>query len=273
MSNLSFNFSESPFEAIKRIENGIEVWYARELMPLLGYKAWRRFNDVIQNALENVETIMGSALEHFLPVESKSQGRPGLDYKLSRLACYHIALCCDSRGNDAVKMAKHYFAVKTRQAETGQAFIGELQTLPASPESKAKSAMEIIELVFKDVKIKPELVAGVKLNAAKMLVPDLELALEQSRQLLIVNTAQPEKLMTPTDIGKVLGISGQAVNKLLVANGLQTPNQNRKSRKEPAYLPTAKGKEYSDLTLATGSNSSATYQQLRWYESVIDVIR
>ena len=33
------------------------------------------------------------------------------------MACYHVALASDSRGKDAVKMAKHYFAVKTREAE------------------------------------------------------------------------------------------------------------------------------------------------------------
>lgn len=98
-------------------------------------------------------------------------------------------------------------------------------------------------------------------------------AIEEARQLLIVNTAQPEKLMTPTEIGKVLGISGQAVNKLLIERGLQVAHLARKSKKEPAYLPTEKGKEYSDLTLSTGSNSSSTYQQLRWYESVIDLLR
>jgi hypothetical protein len=64
-------------------------------------------------------------IEHFLPVELKNidstgkrlKGRTGIDYNLSRLACYHVALCCDSRGNDSVKAAKHYFAVKTREAE------------------------------------------------------------------------------------------------------------------------------------------------------------
>lgn len=116
MSNLSL--TQSPFDSIRRTdEYGNEFWYARELMPLLQYKMWQKFNNVIETAIENLETVVSSTSEHFLPVEIKSQGRPKLDYKLSRLSCYHVALCCDSRGNDAVKMAKHYFAVKTREAE------------------------------------------------------------------------------------------------------------------------------------------------------------
>ena len=125
-SILTQSNNNSPFDSIRHLDDkGNEFWYARELMPLLGYKMWQKFNGVIETAKENLETVTGQVIEHFLPVEVKNmdesgkrlKGRSGLDYKLSRLACYHIALCCDSRGNDAVKLAKHYFAVKTREAE------------------------------------------------------------------------------------------------------------------------------------------------------------
>jgi len=119
MSILALNQSDSPFDTIRRVDGqGNEFWSARELMPILNYKMWQKFKFVIENAKENIETVTQSSFEHFLPVEVKSHGRNGLDYKLSRLACYHVALCCDSRGNDSVKMAKHYFAIKTREAET-----------------------------------------------------------------------------------------------------------------------------------------------------------
>ena len=39
------------FENIKHIdENGIEFWYARELMKVLSYKDWRYFDAVIEKA-------------------------------------------------------------------------------------------------------------------------------------------------------------------------------------------------------------------------------
>jgi len=119
-------FPQSPFDTIRKLDGvGNEFWMARDLMPVLGYKQWQKFKAVIETAQENVETVTQSVGEHFLPVEVKNissdglrgRGRSGVDYKLSRLACYHVALCCDSRGNDAVKMAKHYFAIKTREAE------------------------------------------------------------------------------------------------------------------------------------------------------------
>ena len=86
-------------------------------MVLLSYKKWERFNAVIQIAVENLETVTDKVTDHASFVWEVSGRTKRLNYKLSRLACYHIALCCDSRGNDSVKMAKHYFAIKTREAE------------------------------------------------------------------------------------------------------------------------------------------------------------
>jgi hypothetical protein len=108
----------SPFDAIRHFdEQGNEFWYARELQKILGYTSWQKFKQVIEVAGENLETVTADTFREILPVEVKSTTKPLLDYKLTRLACYHIALACDSRGNDSVKSAKHYFVVKTRQAE------------------------------------------------------------------------------------------------------------------------------------------------------------
>jgi DNA-damage-inducible protein D len=115
--------ASSPFDSIRHIDNqGHEFWFARELMPVMDYKSWQKFNKVIDIAVENLETVAERVIDHVNPTDKMVQRPQGggakmLDYKLSRLACYHIALCCDSRGNDAVKSAKHYFAIKTREAE------------------------------------------------------------------------------------------------------------------------------------------------------------
>jgi hypothetical protein len=114
----------NPFDSIRHFtDDGQEYWSARELMPLLGYKLWQRFAAVIETAKENLETLDLPTSHHIISRDkmverSQGGGRRQVDYHLSRLACYHVALCCDSRGNDQVKQAKHYFAVKTREAET-----------------------------------------------------------------------------------------------------------------------------------------------------------
>lgn len=48
------NYNEKVFESIKNTnENGSGFWFARELMVVLEYKQWRRFEDVIKKAIIN----------------------------------------------------------------------------------------------------------------------------------------------------------------------------------------------------------------------------
>ena len=42
------NYTNQNFEDIKHIdENGIEFWYARELMPILQYSKWQNFEKIL----------------------------------------------------------------------------------------------------------------------------------------------------------------------------------------------------------------------------------
>ena len=154
--------------------------------------------------------------------------------------------------------------------KTGQYSMGQSPIKMADKVSEAKAMAGLIDDVFSGVNIKKELVAGLKINFYEKVIPESTLALEESRQLLIVNTAQEAELLTPTEIGKRLGISGVKVNKLLIERGFQVKNENSHSKKDPTYIPVGPGIEFSDFTLATGKGTSDTYQQLRWYSSIID---
>lgn len=114
----NFGNETSPFDSILRYdEKGNEWWSARDLQKMLGYKAWQMFDNSIQLGLENLESAVGDISAHALILEITLKHQKAKDYKLSRIACYHIALACDSRGKPDVKAAKHYFAIKTREAE------------------------------------------------------------------------------------------------------------------------------------------------------------
>ena len=114
--------SQLNFEEIKHIdENGIEFWYARELMGILGYKDWRYFNNVIEKAITACKNSNISVQEHFVVdnkmIElAKSAQREILDYKLTRYACYLIAQNSNPRLK-AVALAQTYFAIQTRKQE------------------------------------------------------------------------------------------------------------------------------------------------------------
>lgn len=59
--------AQSPFESIKHIIDNAEVWYARELYPILGYTNWNKFQDVIQRAKDAIEKSGTNKEDHFYP--------------------------------------------------------------------------------------------------------------------------------------------------------------------------------------------------------------
>ena len=46
----------------------IEFWYARELMPLLGYERWENFDKAVSRAMESCETSSIEVSDHFREV-------------------------------------------------------------------------------------------------------------------------------------------------------------------------------------------------------------
>ena len=46
----------------------IEFWYARELMPLLGYERWENFDKAVSRAMESCETSGIEVSDHFREV-------------------------------------------------------------------------------------------------------------------------------------------------------------------------------------------------------------
>ncbi len=116
----NYETNNSPFDQIRHFdEQGFEFWYARELMSLLGYRKLERFSDAIEKAKASfqVQNSQDSLEKHFFPEVGKSKGRPKQDYKLSRYACYLIAMNGDPR-KERIAAAQSYFAVKTYEAET-----------------------------------------------------------------------------------------------------------------------------------------------------------
>ena len=122
--NELIQLTEKTFEDIKHInENGLEFWYARELMIALGYSSWDKFKSVIEKAKISCKNSGSIEIEHF-SLLGKSLDMPNgatkyiedYDYMLTRYACYLIAQNGSPR-KKAVALAQTYFAVKTRERE------------------------------------------------------------------------------------------------------------------------------------------------------------
>ena len=116
------NINETIFENIKHVDDeGYEYWYARELQKVLEYAQWRKFNGVIEKAMNTFKVSNYVVLDHFAGAGKminlgKGGQREVPDYKLFRYACYLIAQNGDSR-KKVIALAQTYFAIQTRKQE------------------------------------------------------------------------------------------------------------------------------------------------------------
>ena len=108
-------------DMVQHTDDGVEYWYARDLMSRLGYEQWRNFENAINNAISACENTGNNASDHFAEVSKmvtigSGAQRKVKDYMLTRYACYLVAQNGDPR-KEEIAFAQSYFAVQTRKQE------------------------------------------------------------------------------------------------------------------------------------------------------------
>ena len=101
---------ESNFHA-----NGQVYWYASEFVRFLGYKDYSPSMPTISKAMSvclGLPTVL--AVDHFREEVRMIDGKQSKDFKLSRFACYLVAMNSDVK-KEAVAKAQAYFAAFTAQ--------------------------------------------------------------------------------------------------------------------------------------------------------------
>src|SRR3989339_1552604 len=126
------NINQS-LDEIKKIEQDLEYWSARDLMPILGYSTWRMFKNALDRSKESCKKSDQSVKNHFVGADKMVQTGSGAmrqveDYLLTRYACYLVAQNGDPRKVE-IAQAQTYFAIQTRKQELNEKYIEENKRL------------------------------------------------------------------------------------------------------------------------------------------------
>ena len=89
------------------VSNGGYFWLATKLSEMLGYASYNSFKRAVSRAMQTCTTLEIPISENF--VEVKGNTGKTVDYKLTRFACYLVAMNADNKKRE-VAIAQTYFA-------------------------------------------------------------------------------------------------------------------------------------------------------------------
>jgi DNA-damage-inducible protein D len=105
--------------------NGKMTWYARDLMETLGYENWKSFRAVINRATNACIALDINVTENFEQTERIIDGAVVQDFKLTRFACYLVAMNGDPKKEEVAKAQIYFIAI----AETFKHYLEESENV------------------------------------------------------------------------------------------------------------------------------------------------
>jgi DNA-damage-inducible protein D len=86
-----FESDKTNFEDYAQPNGGV-FWFARDLAAMLGYESFPSFKNAINKATRACVTLEISVADNFKQIDRDIDGKSEQDWKLSRFACYLVAM-------------------------------------------------------------------------------------------------------------------------------------------------------------------------------------
>ena len=90
--------------------NGFRYWWASELAVLMGYDGLNSFRKAIERAMVTLTSLNVTIFDNIVQEQRTYDGKTFLDYRLSRFACYLVAMNGDPKKVQVAK-AQAYFVM------------------------------------------------------------------------------------------------------------------------------------------------------------------
>lgn len=220
-----------------------------ELAKKLGYKEPRAIKKLIKRMVEAgqlaPETVWDTVSQ------TPSGGRPSQVYHLSEKAALKVITRSETTIADQITDEMIDVFIDARQGKPKQRHVDPLIAKNRQAVSIARTTVSLGKILGTDKAMLNVIVAdNVKKATGMDITP------------LLPHKPVEEEPVTPTVLGKQIGLSGKAVNTELQTKGFQTKNA------VGDWQPTEKGKSYCTVNPYKSPNSDHTGYRIMWYPKV-----
>lgn len=92
-------------------ENGFTYWWASDLMQMLGYQSLDAFTKPINKAIATCSNVGVEIVDNFVRENREVDSKPVRDWRLSRFACYLVAMNADTKKPEVARAQAFFAAV------------------------------------------------------------------------------------------------------------------------------------------------------------------